>query len=312
MTRQALLFPGQGSQSIGMGRDVASDSPVAAEVFRKADSVLGYGLSHICFEGPDAKLECTDIQQPAIFVTSVAVWEALREKGVSLSWFEAAAGLSLGEYSALHVAGSLSFEDGLRLVQRRGQLMQEAAEANPSGMVSLVGADEAAARTLCEKAAQGEVLSPANFNCPGQIVISGSRAACGRALEMAGEVGCRAVPLKVAGAFHSALMASAAEGLAAALASAPVRSPSIPVISNVTGEPHGDPESIRTALVQQLTHPVLWQRSMERLVGRGLQRFVEVGAGRVLKGLMRKMDRAAEVVNVGTAAELDANLSPRS
>ncbi len=293
-----------------MGRDVASASPAAAEAFRKADSVLGYELSQICFEGPAEKLECTDIQQPAIFVTSVAVWEALREKGVSLSWFEAAAGLSLGEYTALHVAGSLTFEDALRLVQQRGRLMQEAAEANPSGMVSLVGADEAAARALCEKAAQGEVLSPANFNCPGQIVISGSRAACGRALELAGEVGCRAVPLKVAGAFHSALMASAADGLAAVLTSTPIRAPAIPVISNVTGEAHGEPEAIRAALVQQLTHPVLWQRSMESLIARGIQRFVEVGAGRVLKGLMRKIDRTAEVLCAGTAAELEVNLAP--
>jgi [acyl-carrier-protein] S-malonyltransferase len=279
-------------------------------VFREADAVLGYALSEVCFEGPEAKLACTDIQQPALFVTSVAVWEALRDKGASLSWFAAAAGLSLGEYTALHVAGSLSFEDALTLVQRRGRLMQEAADAHPSGMVSLVGADENAARTLCETAAQGEVLQPANFNCPGQIVISGSRSACGRALEMAGEVGCRAVPLKVAGAFHSALMASAAEGLGEALTSTMIRPPSIPVLSNVTGGPHGDAESIRTALVEQLTHPVLWQRSMESLVGQGIRRYVEVGAGRVLKGLMRKIDRGCDVVNVGTAGELDTDLAP--
>ena len=309
MTRQAILFPGQGSQSVGMGREAAAASRAASDIFRHADDVLGFGLSRICFEGPSDRLECTDIQQPAIFVTSAALWEALREKGASLEGFSAAAGLSLGEYTALYLAGAVSFDDGLRLVHRRGQLMQQASDANPSGMVSLIGADEETARTLCEKASQGEVLAPANFNCPGQIVISGARGACGRALELAEQCGCRAAALKVAGAFHSALMASAADGLATALSTVTINPPRIPVLANVDAAPHGDPDAIRDALVRQLTHPVLWQRSMERLIDDGFSRFVEVGAGRVLKGLMRKIDRRAEVVNVAAPADLAAWLS---
>jgi [acyl-carrier-protein] S-malonyltransferase len=310
MTKQAIIFPGQGSQSTGMGRDVAEASAAARDVFKRADDTLGFDVSTICFKGPDERLECTDIQQPAIFVTSVAVWEALRERGATPDWFGAAAGLSLGEYSALHVAGALSFEDAVRLVHRRGQLMQEASDANPSGMVSLIGADEAMANKLCDAAAQGQVLSPANFNCPGQIVISGAKEACGRALEMAADVGCRAMALKVAGAFHTDLMASASEGLSDALAAATIQRPRIPVLANVSGEPHGDPDAIRTALVEQLRRPVLWQRSMERLIEEGYERFVEVGAGRVLKGLMRKIDRRREVVNVGTAADLETEIAP--
>jgi [acyl-carrier-protein] S-malonyltransferase len=231
------------------------------------------------------------------------------EKGAAVSQFAGAAGLSLGEYTALHIAGSLSFEDGVRLVRRRGQLMQEAADAHPSGMVSLVGADEDAAQRLCERAADGQVLTPANFNCPGQIVISGAKDACGRALELASEFGCRAVPLKVAGAFHSPLMASAAAGLAEALSSVKILPPRVAVWSNVTAEPHGAPESIRQALEQQLTHPVRWQRSMERMIADGFSRFAEVGSGRVLKGLMRKIDREAAVRNVSSASDLDTDLA---
>ncbi len=311
MVKQAILFPGQGSQCVGMGRDVAEASDAARDVFQRADEVLGFSLSGTCFEGPEEKLECTDLQQPAIFVTSVAIWEALRERGASVDCFGAGAGLSLGEYTALYVAGALSFEAGVRLVYRRGQLMQEASDANPSGMVSLIGADAEKADRLCRLAGQGQVLAPANFNCPGQIVISGAKDACVRALELAGEVGCRAVALKVAGAFHTDLMASASEGLSEALQAATIRPPRIPVLANVSGEPHGTPEAIRDALVQQLRRPVLWQRSMERLIDEGCTRFVEVGAGRVLKGLMRKIDRSKEVVNVGTAAELDTDLTPR-
>jgi [acyl-carrier-protein] S-malonyltransferase len=289
-----------------MGRDLAASSPAAAEIFRRADETLGFDLSRACFEGPADRLESTDVQQPAIFVTSVAIWKALLEKGFSLESFGAAAGLSLGEYTALHVAGAVGFEDGLKLVQRRGQLMQEAAEARPGGMVSLVGADENTARRLCEKAAEGEVLSPANLNCPGQVVVSGARSACARALELAGEFNCRAMPLKVAGAFHSALMESAARGLAEALGATKFHRPRIPVLANVSAEPHGDPDAIRGALERQLTHPVLWQRSMERLAAEGFGRFVEVGAGRVLTGLMRKINRQAAVVSVAGAADLDA------
>jgi len=215
------------------------------------------------------------------------------------------AGLSLGEYTALHAAGAMEFEDGLRLVRRRGELMQEAAGAAAGGMASVIGGDREAVEGLCAKAAEGEVLGPANFNCPGQIVISGALAACERAVSMAGEFGVRAVMLKVAGAFHSALMGSAAEGLAAELAKTEIKEPSCAVYSNVTGARHGDAESIRVLLGRQLTEPVLWQGAIEGMMADGVRSFVEIGPGRILTGLQRKIDRKAECVNVRTAEDVE-------
>ena len=305
MSRTAIVFPGQGSQLVGMGADIAAASKRAAECFSRANDVLGFDLRSACFEGPAERLECTDVQQPAILVTSIACLEALKERVGSLPPFGATAGLSLGEYTALYLAGSLMFDDAVRLVRRRGELMQAAAETQPSGMVSLIGADEAKANELCEKAAQSDVLVPANLNCPGQVVISGSRAACERAVEMADEVGCRAVPLKVAGAFHSPLMQPAADALGEVLASTPVKEPQVPVISNVTADYHGDAASIRTRLQQQVTSPVRWQASMERLIAEGYDRIIEVGPNRVLCGLMRKIDRKFTALNLGTAADLE-------
>lgn len=306
MGKTATIFPGQGAQSVGMGRDVAEVSRRAATVFCTADKALGFELSKLCFEGPQQELERTDIQQPAIFVTSIAIWEAMQEKGVPDSLLGATAGLSLGEYTALHVAGAVGFEDALRLVAQRGRLMQEASLASPSGMVSVVGADEETVRALCQKAAQGEVLAPANFNCPGQIAISGAKAACQRALELAEEFGCRAVALKVAGAFHSALMAPAGERLAETLAKTPLTRPLVPVVANVTADYHGDAHTIRQLLQRQLTHPVRWQGSIERLIADGYDTFVEVGPGRVLTGLMRKINRKVRTVNVSRLKDLDA------
>jgi [acyl-carrier-protein] S-malonyltransferase len=308
MQQIAVLFPGQGSQMVGMGRDVAEASPLASEVYRRADDILGFELSRCCFEGPAEKLECTDVQQPAIFVTSVAIWEALQIRGVLRDRVAAAAGLSLGEYTALYVAGAMSFEDALRLVYRRGQLMQEASEAQPGGMVSLVGADAVAVSALCARASEGEVLVPANFNCPGQIVISGTRAACERAIKLAEEFDCRAVSLKVAGAFHSPLMESAASGLAEALRSTRISPPRIRVLANVNALYHTDPDSIRTALRDQVTHPVQWLRSMERLIAEGCEPLVEVGTGRVLTGLAAKINRKVRRINIGSAADLNVEL----
>ncbi|MFH0980494.1 MAG: ACP S-malonyltransferase [Planctomycetota bacterium] len=309
MDKAALIFPGQGSQAIGMGRDVAGVSPRAAAVFARANDILGFDLRRYCFEGPAEPLEHTDIQQPAIFVTSVAIWEALLEKGLSLARFHAAAGLSLGEYTALYAAGSLEFDAAVRLVYRRGQLMQQAALASPSGMVSLIGGDQEGALKLCAAAAQGEVLSPANFNCPGQIVLSGAKAACARVVEMAEKFGCRALPLKVSGAFHSALMQPAADPLGEVLRSTPLREPRIPVIANVTAEPHTDPDQIRRLLQDQVVRPVRWQESMERLIAQGFDTFVEVGPGRVLTGLMKKINRQVRSMNVSAADQLDAALA---
>ena len=300
MGRRAVIFPGQGAQSVGMGRDVAESSVAARSVFDRANDLLGFDLARLCFEGPPGELEKTDIQQPAIFVASVAIWEAFIEAGGQRDWFSWAAGLSLGEYTALHIAAAVGFDDALRLVRRRGQLMQEASLASPSGMVSLIGAEEGAARALCDRAREGEVLAPANFNCPGQIVISGSKGACDRAVQLAAEMGCRAVALAVAGAFHSPLMEPAARGLNGVLAETHFTTPALAVISNVGAETHGEPAVIRDALRRQLTQPVLWQRCIERMIEEGAAQFVEMGPGRVLTGLMRKINRRVPVDNVST------------
>ena len=248
----ALLCPGQGAQHVGMGKDFNDTFGVAARIFETADKALGFGLSRICFEGPEERLNKTDVAQLAIFVTSVAIFETLLELGKAAAP-DFAAGLSLGEYTALHIAGVFGFEQGLQIVKARGQLMQAAAEAGPSTMVALIGADEAGAMAVCEEAARGEILVPANFNTPGQIVLAGSIGACERAAKVAETKGMRAVPLKVAGAFHSPFMQSAADEMAEVLAEVEFSTPKIPVISNVTAQPHGDAESIKRQLVQQVT-----------------------------------------------------------
>jgi [acyl-carrier-protein] S-malonyltransferase len=312
MSKTAIIFPGQGSQFVGMGRDIKAASRRAANVFSAADEILGFPISKICFEGPEEELVRTDIQQPAVFVTSVAVWEAMLERGAPESLLAGAAGLSLGEYTALHVGGSMGFADALKLVAERGRLMQDAALATPSGMVTLVGATPEQAESLCNMAAQGDVLRPANYNCPGQIVISGSAAACKRALDGAAKVEVRAVPLKVAGAFHSPLMEPAAVKLEQLLASTPMTRPIVPVMANVDAAYHGDASMIRSSLRRQITHPVLWARCIEQMVQDGYDAFVEVGPGKVLTGLMRKINRNVAARNVANADDLTIELETSS
>jgi [acyl-carrier-protein] S-malonyltransferase len=303
----AGIFPGQGAQLVGMGRDVADAHPVAADTFAEADSVLGFSLSTLCFEGPEERLSATDIQQPAIFATSVALFRAALEAGrFRRGDFAAMGGLSLGEYTALHLAGAVSFADALRLVARRGELMQEAAERTSGGMVSLIGADEEKALALCEQVAERGKVQTANFNCPGQIVISGDKAACEAATELAGEMGLRAVSLPVAGAFHSEHMRPAADGLRPALEACEIRSPEVRVIANVNAEYHGDPASIRELLVRQVTSPVRWQACVERLIADGCGAFFEVGPNRHLTGMMRKINRKMKTTNISTVGDLDA------
>lgn len=304
MPRTAILFTGQGAQSVGMGKDVASASPAAAEVFEQANQIVGYDLRTACFEGPAEVLERTDVQQPAIFVTSVAIWRALDDGKAVEENPAAMAGLSLGEYTALYAAGAVSFADALRLVQRRGELMQAAALAVPSGMVTAVGLEPEAVEAICREASAAGVISPANFNCPGQIVVSGTRAACELAVKLIEEAGGRAVPLKVAGAFHSALMQPAADGLAEMLAATAFSTPRVPVVANVNCQYHADPASIRGWLAGQLTHPVRWQASIERLLSEGVERFVEIGPGRVLTGLLKKIARGTPVLNISNAEGL--------
>jgi [acyl-carrier-protein] S-malonyltransferase len=298
--KTALLCPGQGAQHVGMGKDFASRFGVAARIFETADKALGFPLSRLCFEGPEDQLNKTDIAQLAIFVTSVAIIETLLEhKKMSAPDF--AAGLSLGEYTALHLAGVFSFEDGLHIVKSRGHLMQAAAEASPSTMLALLGADEPAATALCHEAAHGEVLVPANFNTPGQIVLSGSIPACQRAAQLAETKGFKTIPLKVAGAFHSPFMQSAGDAMSHVLSRVRFSPPKMPVISNVTAQPHGDSASIKDLLVKQVIAPVRWYQSIETLRARSVSRWIEVGPGRSLTGMMKKIDRKAPIENYSTA-----------
>jgi len=306
MAKSAIIFPGQGSHVVSMGKDLVEISDHATSVFNQANEILGFDLANLCFEGPAEKLEATDIQQPAILVTSVAYWRALTRGGQEVLDFYATAGLSLGEYTALHIAGSLSFEDAVRLVHQRGRFMQEASTAQPSGMVSVMGMEPDEVQSLCQEASQGQVLQPSNFNCPGQIVISGDRSACERAANLVEQRGTgKAIILKVAGAFHSALMEPAADKLKSELVCTAFSQPRVPVISNVDAQPHGNEQTIRDALYRQVISPVLWQASIEHLIDQGVDTFVEVGPGRSLTGMMRKIDRKKTAVNISSAGSLE-------
>jgi [acyl-carrier-protein] S-malonyltransferase len=293
LSRIAFLFPGQGAQTVGMGKRLAESLPSVRRLYDRAAKVLGYDLAKLCFEGPAEDLDSTVYSQPAIFVTSLAALESLRAEtpDVVLAC-EATAGLSLGEYTAMVFAGVMEFEDGLTLVQRRGAAMQAAADATASGMVSILGLERVEVEALCEKARQGETLKIANLLCPANIVISGTLGACERAAEMAQSFGAmKAVPLAVAGAFHTEIMRPADQRCAEALADVPMQKPRIPVISNVDALPHDDPEEIRQILVRQILQPVRWEDSIRYLIGQGFDQFYEVGPGRVLRGLLRRIDR---------------------
>ncbi len=293
MSRIAFLFPGQGAQTVGMGKRLIESLPSVRGLYDRAADVLGYDLAKLCFEGPADDLDSTIYSQPAIFVTSLAALEWLRNESPDVVMScEATAGLSLGEYTAMVFAGVMEFEDGLMLVQRRGAAMQEAADATAGGMVSILGLEQVEVEALCEKARNGETLKIANLLCPANIVISGSLSACERAAEMAQSFGAmKAVPLAVAGAFHTEIMRPADQRCAEALADVPMRKPRIPVISNVDALPHDDPEEIRQILVRQILQPVRWEDSMRYLIQQGFDQFYEVGPGRVLRGLLRRIDR---------------------
>jgi len=304
--KTAFLFPGQGAQVVGMGAEIAQSFPVAAEVFEKANDIVGFDLSRVCFEGSLEQLNSTTISQPAIFVTSAAILEVLRTNPATSSISaDVTAGLSLGEYSALYAAGLISFKDALILVQKRGQAMQAAADATDGAMVSIIGLDEEKVRQLCAEAAEGELLAPVNFNCPGQVVVSGSKSACKRAEQLAEKYGAiKAVPLEVAGAFHTEMMSSAAEALKEALSDCEISEPSeIKTIANINADYYESSQKIAEGLIKQLTCPILWQKCMERLLTDGVEKFYEIGPGRVLTGLCRRINRKIKVVNV---SNLDA------
>jgi len=299
--KTAFLFPGQGAQVVGMGTDITRAFTTAAQVYQKANNVVGFDLSQICFEGPADKLNTTTISQPAIFVTSVAILEVLRTNpGTKKITANVTAGLSLGEYTALYAAGVISFEDALILVQKRGQAMQAAADAAEGAMVSIIGLDEEAIRQLCSEASRGELLQAVNFNCPGQIVLSGSKEACRRAEKLAEKYDAmKAVPLQVAGAFHTEMMASAADNLREALQNTDIAEPAdVKIIANINADYYQNAEKIKEGLTMQLTCPILWQKCMERLLADGVETFYEIGPGRVLTALMKRINRKTKVINI--------------
>jgi [acyl-carrier-protein] S-malonyltransferase len=306
--KTAFLFPGQGAQAAGMGKEIAQKFDAAARIFERAKTIVGFDLSRICFEGPAERLNTTTVSQPAIFVTSAAILEVVR---TSLPPADVTAGLSLGEYTALYAAGVISFEDALVLVQKRGQAMQAAADATDGAMVSIIGLDEEKVGQLCAEAGEGELLVAVNFNCPGQIVISGSKAACGRAERLAGKYGAiKAVRLEVAGAFHTEMMSSAANTLKEALRKCRISEPmNIKTIANIDAEYYKSAKEIAEGLIKQLTCPVLWQKCMEKLIADGVEYFYEIGPGRVLSGLMRRIDRKINVVNVSSLQAIEGLLN---
>jgi [acyl-carrier-protein] S-malonyltransferase len=299
MAKIALFFPGQGAQHVGMGRTLAAQYPKARELYERAAAVMGFDLAQLCFEGPASELDSTVISQPALFVTSLAALEKLRADSPEVVLgCEMAAGLSLGEYTALVFAGALSFEDGLRVVKRRGEAMQAAADATPSGMVSILLLDRPKVDEICREASGHGSIQIANFLCPGNLVVSGDNAACERAAELAVAAGGRAIPLAVAGAFHTSIMRPADEALAEVLAEVEIKPPEIPVVSNVDALTHSDPEEIRQLLIRQVVNPVRWEDSINLMLTEGCTDFYEVGPGKVLKGLLKRIARKANCTTI--------------
>jgi [acyl-carrier-protein] S-malonyltransferase len=298
----AFLFPGQGSQAVGMGKELAEKYPAARKTFDEADESLGYRLSQLCFEGPEEQLRLTEITQPAILTASVAAFRVLAEKGLRPGFV---AGHSLGEYSAHVAAGTISFGDAVRTVRNRGKYMQEAVPVGMGAMAAILGMELEKVIGVCNDAAQGEVCEPANINSAEQIVISGHKTAVERATKLASERGAkRAILLQVSAPFHCSLMKPAQDRLAADLRALTFQKPAVPVVCNVDAEFIIDGERGRDALVRQVTGAVKWEQSMRDLIGQGVQIFVEVGPGKVLCGLMRQIDRSKTALNVGDEASL--------
>jgi [acyl-carrier-protein] S-malonyltransferase len=296
----AYIFPGQGSQYVGMGKDLYDQFPAAKAMFDKADAALGFSLSSIMFNGPEEELKKTKNTQPAIFVHSIVTWNLLKPNDAAM-----VAGHSLGEYSALVAAGAISFIDAVKLVRLRGELMQKAGEENPGTMAAVVGLDADILQRLCSDAASAGIVQPANFNSPGQIVISGSVAGVRKAMELAKEQGAKLVKeLVVSGAFHSPLMQSAKEGLKQALDATAVNDAAIPVYANVTAAPVRKADEIKRLLFEQVTSPVRWEASVAAMAAAGATKFVEVGPGKVLQGLVKRTVASADVAGIEKSVDL--------
>jgi len=296
----AILFPGQGAQAVGMAGEWVEANADAARLFARASDILGYDLLAVCRSGPAERLNSTAVSQPGILVISLAALEVLRARDPRpLDTAPVTAGLSLGEYTALVFAGAVGFDDAVRLVDVRGRAMQECATQRPGAMLAVLGVEREKLVALCDECREGEVLEIANVLCPGNIVASGSAAACRRleaAALAAGAMKC--VPLEVAGAFHTILMQPAVERLSAALAATPIHPPRIPVVSNVDAQPHADPEEIRGLLARQVIGVVEWNASMAYILSRGVRSIFEIGPGRVLRGLMKRIDRSVSCSGV--------------
>jgi [acyl-carrier-protein] S-malonyltransferase len=299
MARIAFLFPGQGAQTVGMGKAVCEALPAARDLFAKASQLLGYDLLDVCVNGPAERLNTTAVSQPAIFVASLAALESLKQSDPeAVASCQGAAGLSLGEFTALTFADVLSFNEGLLLVQRRGEAMQAAADLSPGAMLSVVALEQPKVEELVAAARGGDVLRLANVLCPGNYVVSGDRAACDRLASLATEAGAKVVRLAVAGAFHTPLMKPAEEVMAGVFGAVAMRPPRLPVWSNVTARPHGSPDEIRSLLTRQMVEPVLWEPTLRNLLADGFDRFYEIGPGRVLAGLLKRVQRKVDVQNV--------------
>lgn len=295
----AYIFPGQGAQVVGMGQDVCQAYDCACEIFAQASELTGMDLAKVCFEGPAETLNATDVSQVAILTTSMALLRAGQESGaLAPEQLQATGGLSLGEYTALCLAGVLDFEEAIKLVQKRGQYMQAAAQQNPGTMVVLRGSDEQTVENLCKKASDGQVLSPANYNCPGQIVASGTKQACQRLAELAQEQKIATIELRVAGAFHSKLMTPARERLAQALAQVELKEPQIPVACNVLGRYYRNSDEVRQMLAEQVDSPIRWQKCMEAMMADDIKQYYEIGPGKVLAGLGRRISREIKVKTI--------------